>query len=56
MPNIPPIILSHGIIRLGLDPNHGIICVGLDPNPSRCRFHTACPRGEVDLRRSSAPV
>jgi hypothetical protein len=29
---------------------HGIIRLGLDPNPSRHRFHTARPRGEVNLR------
>jgi hypothetical protein len=30
---------------------HGIIRLGLDPNPSRHRFRTARPWGEVDLRR-----
>jgi len=30
---------------------HGIIRLGLDPNPSRRRFRTARPRGEIDLRR-----
>ena len=30
---------------------HGIIRLGLDPNPSRRRFRTARPRGEIDLHR-----
>ena len=30
---------------------HGIIRLDLDPNPSRRRFRTARPRGEIDLRR-----
>ena len=34
---------------------HGIIHLGLDPNPSRHRFCTACPRGEVDLHRGQRP-
>jgi len=34
---------------------HGIIRLGLDSNPSRRRFPTVRPRGEVDLRRGQRP-
>jgi hypothetical protein len=34
---------------------HGITRLGLDPNPSRRRFRTTRPRGEVDLCQGQRP-
>jgi len=34
---------------------HGIIHLALDSKPSRRRFRTARPRGEVDLHRGQRP-